>query len=389
MIMKWIDRFLFVFFGSLLLVALTALFLHCFGEDLILEQVRLLIQKRVTARVTFSEYRINWFTMTAEVHDVTFHHKEKKSTIKNFKVRFGFPNIFRQILPIREMYIEDGVWIIHRKDKKASFFPDFITDYKDGSKWKVTLDKIILLNYDTRFIDEDILPNQDITLTSRRGTVVVDRVPEIIRIKGILEDKTHKDSRYFCRMNFGMKSKYTDFDVSVFAKDCDFTRVGVYQVEFTNLKIKEGTGSYILNLENHLGLLKGYLYVNAFNLNFDAFNESIFSTVLGLSYQSFLGMMEKNNKHLELDFMIYGEASHPKIRLGALAKGFLLKAPVSLAKDTFSLVEKVFNTALLGLPRKIYGNKSEKDAENKDGAAVPEEEALSELSEEAAMDLES
>ena len=388
MLMKWVDRFLFVFFGSLVSLALLAIFLHCFGEDLILENVRQILQKRVNARVLYGDYRLNWFTLTAEVHDVTFYRKELKSTMKNFKIRLGLPSFFRQILPIREMYIEDGVWIIHKKDKKPEYFPDFITDYNDGSKWKVTLDKIILLNYDTRFMDDDINPHQDITLTAKRGTVFVDRVPEWIRIKGILEDRTCKDARYYCRMNFGMKSKYTDFDISVFARNCDLTRIGPYQLEFTNLQIKEGIGSYIFNLENHLGLIKGYLYLNAFNLNFNAFNESIFSTVLGLSYQSFLGMMEKNNKHLELDFMIYGEASNPKIRLGSLAKGFLLKAPVSLAKDTFSLVEKVFNTALLGLPRKIY-RKSEKAEGQTETPAAPEEE-LSELSEESmAMDLDS
>ncbi len=106
-------------------------------------------------------------------------------------------------------------------------------------------------------------------------------------------------------------------------------------------------------------------------LRFEAFNDSIFSTILGLSSKSFVNVLKENKDKLELDLLIYGTNNHPDVKLGTFSKNFILKAPLKVATGTLNVVEKTLNTVLFGIPEKIFNaGKSIVTDENKDSEEV-------------------
>ena len=373
--MKWIDRFVILFCLMVILIFAGGLWTHFFGEDLLKATVREALEDKVKARLVFGSCEINWFTLTAVVRDVRFYRKEKQAHIGKLTAKLKIPNFFTKYLPIDELLIENADWLILKIQRDFKFFPDFVTSTPDvEGEWNVHVDKIIFRNYRIFFDDNDMDVPVDFTFVGSRAIIVIDPIYENVLIKGYLSDLSKKDSEYYLNLKLSYHSRLPDFSIIFCGRKMDFSVISPYQFQFTKLQIKQGEGSCYFDIENHLGLLKGYIYVDAYDLHFAAFNESIFSTVLGLSYQSFLGMIEQNNDHLSLDFMIYGSDKQPSIRLGNLSSGFLLKAPVSIAKDAVGLVEKVFNTALLGIPRKIFKaakNKGDKSGDSSE--PVPEE----------------
>lgn len=366
--MKLLDYiFIFIIFVFIFFIS-TVLWLHYKGEQLILDAICTGLEKKLTVKITYTGFNVNWLQFKATVNEVKFQHKDNVAKIKKLEVKLGFPKIFEKKLIISEMIINEGEWFITKENKSTSYFPDFIKKgEKPPGKLDCDINKIIYNKMKLFFTDNDRNEIVKISLYANQLITVFNYEIEVATVKGCFKDLNSLSGEYFINLNIGLNKFYSNFQLILSGKNTNLTIFNQYQFAFTNLMLKEGVGSFSLNLVGNLGLIEGYVYLNAESLNLDAFNNSIFSTVMGLSYQSFLSMIKENNNNLELDFYIHGTTQKPILKLGNLAKGFLINAPVTIAKDTLSIVEKLFNVALLGIPRKIMNaGKSKKSSDSSD-----------------------
>ena len=178
--MKWLDRLLQLLVGGIVFFFLLFVWLHFWGNNLLLETVRKSIERRVDARMLYGPVTINWFSLSAEIQDILFYRRENKAVLKKFKIRFGLPNFTKLEMPIREMYLEEGDLLLNKKDGKVEWFPDFISrkKFKDETEWQVTVDRIVFSSCRLIFTDLDMEKPFTAVFRCTRNLVAIDHLNE-------------------------------------------------------------------------------------------------------------------------------------------------------------------------------------------------------------------
>ncbi|MBN2143501.1 MAG: hypothetical protein JW774_02650, partial [Candidatus Aureabacteria bacterium] len=228
-------------------------------------------------------------------------------------------------------------------------------------KWQFPIRHILFEDAMVYFSDQEENFSFDGTVHGTRAVYKYDFKNEQGELKGFFDIPDHPNSSIFIDHTWEKWDPVNNYSLILQGKNIQLAPLSYYQYPFSKCKIKGGKGTFDLVLRRALGVLNGYSYMRLSELELDAFNEGIFSTILGLSSAGFFSILEKNNQELELDFYIRGTHQNPQIKLGDTSKNFILQTPVSVAKDTLSLVESILNAALLGIPRKIFSTKSRKE----------------------------
>lgn len=338
----------------ILLIALSATWVHFDWTPHVLDNIRTVLEEYISTRITIEKGRFNWLARKAAFRHVVFESSDLTAWFERCTVELGWPDFADHRWPIRQIVLKKPFWRIAKENGTLSFFPDFFSGKTpDRGTWSFPIDKAVFKNFQVNFIDRDADPSMEFDFIGRRLVLVNDAEKEQIVLKGNFAEVLNPNAEVhmsFCKdySNYG-----TGFSLLLAGNDIDFARLSPYQYPFSKLRIRRGRGSVYFDFTNRLGVLRGYFYIKINGLKMDAFEKSIFSTVLGLSSQSVLNLLKQNNDRLELDFYIYGTHSDPVIKMGNSSRNMLVKAPVSIAKNSIRLLGKTINFALLGIPGRI------------------------------------
>jgi hypothetical protein len=343
------------------------------GVLFLLDKTQVHLEEMTSSHLSYSGFDIDFLKRSVRIENAVFRHKEKEAHLKTCLLYFGWPDFGMKRFPISLTLIAPELFI-YKVGKKFQYFPDFFhqephyrkkgTEEKSAAlkgkrkKWQFPVTQILFQDGSLYFNDQeegDFSFHQVV-----HGTRIIystDALNEKGELKGFLDIPSNSKSSLYVDHVWERWDPKNNYNLVLQGKNIELSPLSYYQYPFSKCQIKGGTGTFALSLRCSLGMLNGYSYMKLSELNLDAFNEGIFSTILGLSSAGFFSILEKNNNLLELDFHIRGTAQNPVAKLGDTSKNFILQTPVSVAKDALNLVEGILNTALLGIPRKIFQTK--------------------------------
>lgn len=356
--MKIIKRLVSIFLLLGLLLLVYGIWLKVVVEPFMLDQIRTHVEKMSGTEVDFESCQFNWLEAKIIFSKLNFKDAHQQAKTRYCVVRITSVDFFERKV-VYEIFLKGVTTHLMKQNLNFRLFPNFFRQRiapknPHSLKFDFQLSQIRVRNFEMDFEDQDYSPPLKASFEGERVDLILDSIHQNLFLKVFFNKKNHRLEKGYLEWVSDIGNPSSGFRIRASGNHVDFSLLSVYQYSFTKLKIKKGVGDFYADFENKLGVLNGSFYFRVKDLNFDAFQESIFSSVLGFSNQSFLKLMKQNSDQLELDFFLYGSTEEPTIKLGHFSRGFIFKAPVTALKDSLGLVEKTLNTVLLGIPKKIF-----------------------------------